>query len=183
MADEKERILLEREYIVPLRRKFLRTPRYRRAPKAVKILKQFIARHMKVYDKDLSKIKLDRYLNEEMWYRGIQKPPYKIKVKAKKLDSGNVVVELAEIPEKLKWKKLKEEKTWETAEKKTEEEKKEEKKEEKPEEKPEKIEEIEKEKAVVESGLKEAEKKHKELKHEVKLKKEPKHQFRKALAK
>ncbi|MCK4996789.1 50S ribosomal protein L31e [Candidatus Pacearchaeota archaeon] len=93
---------LEREYIVPLKRGVLNVPHYRRAKKAVKVLKQFLAQHMKVRDRDLRKIKVDINLNNELWYRGIKKPASKIKVKAKKID-GIVYAELADVPETVKF--------------------------------------------------------------------------------
>jgi len=187
MAEEKqkkkqdnEKVNEEKIMIVPLRKSYIKTPRYKRVPKAIKALKKFVARHMKVRDRDLKKIKIDKYLNEEMWFRGIKKPPHKIKVKAKKLENGNVIVELAELSEKAKWKKAKEEKLKKEAEKKKE--KGEEKKTEEKEKKSEEGEE-EKEKATIEAGLKEAGKKAKEVKHEVKAKAGPKRQIRKALKK
>ena len=64
---------------------------------------------MKVYDRDLNKIKIDKYLNEYLWFRGIRKPPYKVTVKAKK-EGDFVKVELADLPDKLKFKKAREEK-------------------------------------------------------------------------
>jgi large subunit ribosomal protein L31e len=183
----------EKEYIVPLRRKFKETAKYKRVPKAIKALKKFIARHMKIRDRDLRKIKIDKYLNEEMWFRGIKKPPHKIKVKVK-TEGENILVELAEISEKIKWKKQKEKKSKELAEKKKEEKKKAEEEAGKVEEaekgegkveeaEEEKEEKEEKKEAVKEAGLKEAEKKAREVKHEVKFEKQPKHQTRKALAK
>ncbi len=64
---------------------------------------------MKIRDRDLNKIKIDNYLNDFVWSRGIKNPPHKIKVKATK--EGEIVrVELADFPEKLKFKKLREEK-------------------------------------------------------------------------
>lgn len=99
----KEKIELQREYIVPMRRGFLKVPNYRKAKKAVLVLKEFIAKHMKVEDRDVRKVKLDMYLNEEIWHRGIKNPLHKIKVKAKKID-GIVYVELAEIPDFVKFK-------------------------------------------------------------------------------
>ncbi|HLA23299.1 MAG TPA: 50S ribosomal protein L31e [Candidatus Nanoarchaeia archaeon] len=108
MADETLN-KIEREYVIPLRHKWKIVPRYKRANKAVRTVKEFLVRHMKIRDKDLRKIKIDRYLNEELWFRGIRKPPAKIKVKAVR-DGEIVKVELAELPEKLKFKKLKEEK-------------------------------------------------------------------------
>ncbi|MEK6835469.1 MAG: hypothetical protein AABX55_00395, partial [Nanoarchaeota archaeon] len=44
-------------------------------------LKEFIARHMKVENRDLNKVKIDKDLNQFMWARGIRKHPHKIKVK------------------------------------------------------------------------------------------------------
>ena len=102
--------ILEREYIVPLRKEWLKVPEYKRANKAIKALKQFIAQHMKIYDRDLKKIKIDQILNNEIRFRGMKKPPAKIKVKAIKLDNGIVKVELVNIPAHVKFQKLREEK-------------------------------------------------------------------------
>ncbi len=100
---------IEREYTIPLREKVRVVPRYKKTNKAVKTVKEFLARHMKVYDRDLDKIKLDKYLNEALWTRGIRKPPHKIKVKA--IKEGDIVrVELVEFSDKLKFKKAREEK-------------------------------------------------------------------------
>ncbi|MBI2004109.1 50S ribosomal protein L31e [Candidatus Pacearchaeota archaeon] len=101
--------IFEREYIIPLREKVRAVPRYKKTNKAVRTIKEFLARHMKVYDGNLNKIKIDKYLNEYLWFRGIRKPPYKVKVKA--IKEGEIVkVELADLPEKLKFKKAREEK-------------------------------------------------------------------------
>lgn len=100
---------IEREYVVPLRRFYQHVPRYKKSPKAIKTLKEFLARHMKIYDRDLRKIKLDRYVNEAIWARGIKKPPLKIKVKA--IKEGDVVkVELVNYSKKLELKKKREDK-------------------------------------------------------------------------
>ena len=94
MAEKKQeaKVVLEREYIIPLRKEWLKVPKYKRASKAVKALKQFLARHMKNYDRDLRNIKIDQDLNNEIRFRGIKKPPAKIRVKAKKFD--NVIVKV-----------------------------------------------------------------------------------------
>lgn len=104
------KIELEREYIVPLRKGWLKVPEYKRANKAVKTLKEFIAQHMKVYDRDLRKIKVEKDLNNEIRFKGMRKPPARIKVKAIKYDNGIVRVELVDIPIKIKFKRLIEEK-------------------------------------------------------------------------
>jgi len=200
---------LEREYTIPLRNKWTRVPSYKRANKAIKAIKEFLVRHMKIRDRDLKKIRIDKYLNEVVWFRGIKNPPNKIKVKVKK--EGEIVrVELSEMPQKLKFKKLRLEKRetkamqsaekkksmmdrakesmQKTTEKKPEQEQiSEEKKveEEKKEEIEKKEEEKEKKAAVVEAGKemeKAAGKEMKRMKSQ-KTTKQPKHQQRKALAK
>jgi large subunit ribosomal protein L31e len=71
---------IEREYTIPLRHRWKIVPTYKRANKAVKAIKEFLVRHMKIRDRDLDKIKVDKYLNEAIWARGIKHPPSKIKV-------------------------------------------------------------------------------------------------------
>ncbi|MEM4259452.1 MAG: 50S ribosomal protein L31e [Candidatus Pacearchaeota archaeon] len=171
MAEENTK-LIEREYIIPLRKEFLKVPQYRRAGRAAKAIKQFIAKHMKVPERDTEKVKLDIYLNNEIWSRGKTNPPSKIKVRAKK-EGELVKVELVETPVPIKFLKIKHERMHKEAEK------KEEKKEEaKPEIKPteekkeeeKKKDEAEKEKAVEEQQIKEAKKAAKAEKHITKKK-------------
>lgn len=175
MPDKDTKIILEREYIIPLRREWLKAAEYKRVPKAVKAIRKFIARHMKIAERDTSKVKINKWLNQELWFRGIRKPPAKIKVKARKYED-HVDVELVEIPEKIKWQIAREGKRFLPALKKEErkEEKKEElekkiedeKKEDKPEEKKEKIE------AVKEAGLQHAREESHQHKHETPAHKE-----------
>jgi len=171
---------VEREYVIPLREKGRAVPIYKKTPKAIKTIKEFLVKHMKIYDRDLNKIKIDSYLNEFMWGRGIKNPPHKIKVKA--IKEGDIVrVELVDFPENLKFKKLRAEKFGQKAKeiaegkKKIMEKAKEEteKVEEKTEE--EKSEEEEKKSAVVETGAEIEKAQAKKMKHEVGgKKKEPK---------
>jgi len=100
---------IEREYVIPLRKDWMKVPRYRRTPRAIKFIKTFLAKHMKVEDRDIGKIKLDKYLNQELWFRGIQNPPHKIKVKVVK-ENGIVTAELVNIPEKVKFQMAREKK-------------------------------------------------------------------------
>ncbi len=119
MAKKEIKENIEREYVIPLREKCRVAPRYKKTNKAVKTVKEFLVKHMGIYDRDLNKIKIDKYLNEYLWARGIKNPPHKVKVKAVK--SGDIVkVELIEYPEKLKFKKMREEKLKEEAKKKVE---------------------------------------------------------------
>jgi len=104
MAEETEnKITLEREYIVPLRMGWHKVPEWKRATKAVKTLKEFMVKHMKVYDRDLRKIKVDVLLNNEIRFRGAKKPPAKIKVKAIKYSDGTVAVKLVNLPKHIEF--------------------------------------------------------------------------------
>jgi len=115
MAEKKE-TKLEREYTIPLRDKCRPVPRYKKTNKAVKTVKEFLVKHMKIRDRDLKKIKLDIYLNEALWFRGIKNPPHKIKVKAVK--EGEIVrVYAVDLPTKINFKKIREDKKAEAHEK------------------------------------------------------------------
>ena len=81
---------LERIYTIPLGRAWV-VPKYRRAEKAVTVLRQFVSRHMKP-----DEVIIDPSVNEEIWKRGIQNPPRKIRVKLSKDDTGLVTVTMAE---------------------------------------------------------------------------------------
>ena len=81
---------MERVYIIPLR-DVKRVPRTIRSPKAIRLVREFLKRHMKSED-----IKIDSSVNEKIWERGIQKVPPKIKVKATKEEDGSVSVTLVE---------------------------------------------------------------------------------------
>lgn len=148
---------LEREYVVPLRRHWLGVPHYERTGKAIKAIKIFIAKHMKVEERDIDKVKLDVYFNNNLWFKGRANPPSKVKVKARR--EGDLVhVTFFDVPEHVTFLKAKHlkihskaqapastspSKAEVPAEKKSEEAKTEEK---------------EKEKAVAEHNLKEADK-------------------------
>ena len=181
---------IEREYIIPLREKIRSVPRYKKTPKAIKSVKEFLARHMKIRDRDLNKIKLDKFVNEALWSRGIKNPLHKIKVKA--IKEGEIVrVELVEFSKKLKNKKAREDKLSKAAEEISKKKKAEaaakaeaEKVEEKPEE--EIKEEKEKKAAVVEAGQEMEKAAAKQAKQSTKTAgkmTKQKHQVRKALAK
>ena len=72
---------------------------------------------MKVYDRDLRKVKIDKFLNESMWIRGIKHPTHKIKVKAVK--EGEVVrVYAIDLPKNIDFKKKREERIAKEAEEK-----------------------------------------------------------------
>lgn len=67
----------ERIYTIPLRRKILVSPSYKRSSKAISAIRSFLMKHMKVND-----VKIGKYLNLEILKHGRKNPPSKIKVKA-----------------------------------------------------------------------------------------------------
>ena len=169
---------LETEYTIPLRRFWVNVPKYRRSARAINAIKTFIAKHMKVTERDVNNVKLDVYLNNEIWYRGTDNPPSKVKVKAVK--EGEIVkVTLSEVPAYVKFLQAKHAKLHKKSEKK--EEKAEPKAEQKTEE--EKTDEKEKETAVAEANTKVAEAKVKADKHTTKPDKNKAHPVRMALQK
>ena len=99
MADEKV-------FTIPLRDAFL-APRTSRAKKASTIVRQFLERHMKSED-----VKIGESLNKQIWSRGIQKPPRRVKVHVVKNEEGTVFAELVgkdiKTPSKEELKKKKE---------------------------------------------------------------------------
>ena len=67
----------EKIFTIPLRKEFLKKPKYRRTKKAVTTVKEFITRHLKV-----EVVNIGSHLNEAIWSKGKRNPPSKIKVKA-----------------------------------------------------------------------------------------------------
>jgi len=101
MAKKKQEKIEERIYNIPLRRAFLKVPKYKRAKKAVKTIKEFVVRHMKVRDRDLNKVKIGDWVNKAVWIRGIKNPPQKITVKVSK-EGDNIIVSFVGLPKKFK---------------------------------------------------------------------------------
>ena len=66
---------MERIYTIPLREVF-NAPRPRRANKAVRLIREYVAKHTKA-----NEVKLDASLNEAVWEHSREKPPRKVKVK------------------------------------------------------------------------------------------------------
>lgn len=83
---------IEKIYVIPLKTKGFKSSVA--APKAVKRVKQFLIKHMKVDNKD---IWIDDSLNNALWKHGKYKMPSKIRVKAVKFDDGVVEVYLPEL--------------------------------------------------------------------------------------
>jgi large subunit ribosomal protein L31e len=77
---------LERIYTVPLSRAYNYSERYR-VWFAMKLLRAFLARHMKV---EPESVRLSAGINDLMWSHGMSRPPRKLKLKVSK-DSGGMV--------------------------------------------------------------------------------------------
>ncbi len=95
MVDEVERV-----FTVPLTVTKV-VPRTKRAPRAIKEIKEYVLRHMadKSADKDDEKGKkkdvwIDYKLNELLWARGIENPPSKVRIKAIRFEDGLIEVSL-----------------------------------------------------------------------------------------
>lgn len=79
----------ERIYVIPLG-KAKRATRNRRARMAMKLVREFLRRHMKSEE-----IKLDQGLNRKLWEHGAEHPPSRIRVRAVKQDDGSVEASIA----------------------------------------------------------------------------------------
>ncbi len=90
---------LERLYTIPLGKAYehVRTKRTRRT---VKLLRKFLARHMKVKE---TLVKLSIALNNSMWVHGMQKPPRNVKIRAiKEQDLVHAYLATEKVEEKKK---------------------------------------------------------------------------------
>jgi large subunit ribosomal protein L31e len=85
-GEEEIEIVEERIYTIPFR-KVWATPRGKRTPRASRMLRDFVKRHMKAENVEIS-----NEVNEELWARGIKKPPRQIKVRLVKDKEGRVIV-------------------------------------------------------------------------------------------
>ena len=101
---EEKEIVEERVYTVPLGKALIQPPNKRTA-RAVRMLRSFIIKHMKLEarkegeseeEEAPARLIIDNEVNEKLWSRGIEKPPRKIRVRAEKDKEGNVTVYLAE---------------------------------------------------------------------------------------
>jgi len=98
--EAKPEIVDERVYTIPLGKAWI-VPRRKRAAKAVRLLRGFVERHMKVgaeptEEEEQGRLVISNEVNEKIWSRGIEKPPRRIRVRAAKDVEGTVTVYLAE---------------------------------------------------------------------------------------
>ncbi len=71
----------EKRYVIPLRKEFIKSPRYKRVKRAVSAVRHYVSKHMKVQD-----VKIGTNLNLKLWARGSKKPPARVEVHAIKED-------------------------------------------------------------------------------------------------
>ncbi|HEV8290006.1 MAG TPA: 50S ribosomal protein L31e [Candidatus Norongarragalinales archaeon] len=90
-TEKKREVILERTYIIPLFDAYKKPAKFR-TNKAMKMLREFISRHMKAAPVD---VKIDEALNSAIIARGATRPPKTIKVSASKEKTGSVIVALA----------------------------------------------------------------------------------------
>ena len=84
--EEEVEIVEERIYTIPFRKAWA-TPRGKRTPHVVRMLRSFVQRHMKTED-----IKISNEVNEQLWARSTKKPPRQITVRLVKDKEGKVIV-------------------------------------------------------------------------------------------
>ncbi len=79
------------ELIVPLRKAWSIT-RYKRAPRAIQIIKNEVVRHLKVTEEE--EVWIDPAVNEHIWKRGIENPPRKIRLQVTRHDEPDIPIEV-----------------------------------------------------------------------------------------
>jgi large subunit ribosomal protein L31e len=85
--EEEIEVVEEETYTIPLRHAWVVTPRGKRAPRAVRDVRDFVSRHMKAEE-----VAISNEVNSAIWARSINKPPRKITVRAVKDKEGKVIV-------------------------------------------------------------------------------------------
>lgn len=80
----------EKIYTIPLA-EVKKVPRYKRAGRAMKVVRDFLSKHSKEKE-----IKIDATVTEKIWACGARNPPVKIRAKLTKRDDGTSLATLAE---------------------------------------------------------------------------------------
>lgn len=92
--------MAEKIFTIPLRKEWLKVPKYRRAKKAINALNIYLKKHLK---KD---VLIGKYLNSQIWARGNENPPGKVKVRIEE-DKEKLTAELINAPREIKKEKKK----------------------------------------------------------------------------
>ena len=72
-----------------LRKDLIKTPRWKRSKRALKLLREKIRRIAKT-----EIVKIDRAVSEKIWARGVEKPPMKLRLRIRKIDEKTSEVKL-----------------------------------------------------------------------------------------
>ena len=81
----------EKVFTINLRKDGLKTSRQKKSNRASSAVREYLRKHMKT---DTGNIRIGNSINKEIWSRGNQKPPAKIKIKAIRPDDGLVKAEM-----------------------------------------------------------------------------------------
>jgi large subunit ribosomal protein L31e len=84
---------LLRTYVINLRREWIKAPRYKKTPKAIRGIVTFCTKHMKSED-----IRIMTEVNLFVWEHGKKNPPTKVHVDCKRDDKGICYVQLHGLP-------------------------------------------------------------------------------------
>jgi large subunit ribosomal protein L31e len=79
-------VVEEKIYTFSFRKAWI-TPRGKRSPRVMRMLKDFVKRHTKSEE-----VLISNEVNELIWARGIQKPPRKLRIKVVKDKEGRTIV-------------------------------------------------------------------------------------------
>jgi large subunit ribosomal protein L31e len=85
--EEEIEVVEEKIYTIPIGRLGYVTDRGHRAPRAVRDVRAYVARHMKA-----DEVAISNEINAALWARGMNKPPRKITVRAVKDKEGKVII-------------------------------------------------------------------------------------------
>lgn len=86
-----ETVIEERIYTIPFYPKLAYSKRIKRAPRAIRILREFVQRHMKA-----TNIIIASEVNERIWSKGREKPPRRIRVRCLRTAEDKIEVHLLE---------------------------------------------------------------------------------------
>jgi len=85
-----------RTYTIPLRREFLKVPKWRRTKRAMSEVRSYLIKHTKNED-----VKISRWINEYIWKDGGKNPAGRVRVNVK-LEKDVVSAELVDLTPKAK---------------------------------------------------------------------------------
>jgi large subunit ribosomal protein L31e len=76
VKEQKALTTITRDFTIHLHKRLHRTQFKKKAPKAIKVIKDFTSRIMKTKD-----VRVDSKLNEFIWSKGVRNVPYRVRVR------------------------------------------------------------------------------------------------------